>query len=395
MQEIHLPNLPPGYLGWLALGAVVILFASMFAQRRPEGERINVFGKFFLVMLRLTIGWHCLVEGMEKLHNPGWSSEPYLREATGPLGPKFREMAGDRVLDQLAADDKKLPPDLDADWQRYFDAFVVNYKLDDAQKTKAAEALEKAKQATVEWLAKPHPVPMSSIVEPKVTEEYDVKKRIKDYKEARAKADELEAELMTRYYDAAEQAEAYLKDKGDRPGERFRHEKVWQGKVWAEWLAFKKLAADERASLKKDIDGQTAAMKGALAKASALTDDQKKMSPVDEPIRRPIDWSNELSRSDAIVSYGLVVVGGCLILGFFTPVACIAGAVFLAMFYLAMPAFPWLPESPRAEGHYLYVNKNIIEMFALLALACLPTGRWAGLDALLRFLIPFRRRKDA
>ena len=51
---------------------------------------------------------------------------------------------------------------------------------------------------------------------------------------------------------------------------------------------------------------------------------------------------------------------------------------------------PYLPESPKAEGHYLYINKNIIEMFALLALAFLPTGRWAGLDGLLQFLNPFK-----
>ena len=89
-------------------------------------------------------------------------------------------------------------------------------------------------------------------------------------------------------------------------------------------------------------------------------------------------------RSDAIVSYGLTIAGGCLILGLLTPVACIVAGVFLGMFYLAMPAFPWFPESPRSEGHYLYVNKNIIEMCALFALAFLPTGRWAGLDALLQ-----------
>ena len=36
-----------------------------------------------------------------------------------------------------------------------------------------------------------------------------------------------------------------------------------------------------------------------------------------------------------------------------------------------------------AEGHYLYVNKNLIEMLACLALASTPNGLWLGLDALL------------
>ena len=392
MQSMRIPPLPPGVLGWLALGAVAFLFLTLFAQSRPEGERINVFGKFFLVMLRITIGWHCLVEGLDKLHNPSWSSEPYLREATGPLAWKFREIAGDRVLDQLTvADEQKLPPALDAEWQRYFDAFASHYKLDDAQKTKAAEALDKAKQATVEWLAKPHKVMIPSTIEPKDAPiELDVKQRIARYLKDRKEADELEAELMTRYHEEAVRAEELFNDKDhkDRPGERARYEKVWQAKVWANWLAAKKMATDERAGLKKDLDAQTAAMKDALAKSSDLTDEQRKMLPVDEPIRRPIDWSNDLDRSDAIVPWVLTIAGGCLILGLVTPVACIVAAVFLGMFYLAMPAFPWLPESPRSEGHYLYVNKNILEMCALLALAFLPTGKWAGLDAFLRFLNP-------
>jgi hypothetical protein len=58
------------------------------------------------------------------------------------------------------------------------------------------------------------------------------------------------------------------------------------------------------------------------------------------------------------------------------------------MLNLAMPPFPWLPPNPRAEGHYYFVDKNLIEMLALLALATTRSGRWAGLDALLQFLSP-------
>ena len=422
MQSLHIPPLPPGVLGWLALGTVVFLFLTLFAQKRPEGEKVNVFGKFFLVMLRITIGWHCLVEGLDKLHNPSWSSEPYLREATGPLAWKFREIAGDRVLDELTvADEKKLPPALDADWQRYFDAFASHYKLDDAQKTKAADALDKAKQKTIDWVAKPQKVMIPSLIEPKDAPiEIDVKERIERYREHRKKADDLEAELMTRYHDAAVLAEEQFKDKQDRTGERFRNEKVWQTAVWADWLAWKKLATDERASLKKDLDAQASAMKdalfyersGRLAKAQrqggagqmakdlawpGLTDEQKKMAPIDEPVRRPIDWSSDLDRSDVIVSYGLAIAGGCLILGAFTPLACLVAGVFLGMFYLAMPAFPWLPEGPKAEGHYLYINKNIIEMCALFALripADQKLGRSLRRPAPLRQPAAARRKSD-
>ena len=43
---------------------------------------------------------------------------------------------------------------------------------------------------------------------------------------------------------------------------------------------------------------------------------------------------------------------------------------------------PWWPTPPQ-EGNYLFVNKNLIEMLALLVLATTRSGRWFGLDALI------------
>ena len=51
---------------------------------------------FFLILLRLAIGWHFFFEGYHKIHSDEigptetskpFSSEMYFREATGPLGP--------------------------------------------------------------------------------------------------------------------------------------------------------------------------------------------------------------------------------------------------------------------------------------------------------------------
>ena len=51
------------------------------------------------------------------------------------------------------------------------------------------------------------------------------------------------------------------------------------------------------------------------------------------------------------------------------------------LFYLAMPPWPGVPEAPGPE-HSFIVNKNFIEIMALLAIAALPTGQWFGLDRL-------------
>ncbi len=92
-------------------------------------------------------------------------------------------------------------------------------------------------------------------------------------------------------------------------------------------------------------------------------------------------------------TYGLIAIGGCLILGFLTPLAALGAAAFLAMIYLSMPPWPGLPPNPKAEGHYLIVSKNLIELIACLVIATTPNGHWIGLDAL--FFGARRRRRLA
>lgn len=87
-----------------------------------------------------------------------------------------------------------------------------------------------------------------------------------------------------------------------------------------------------------------------------------------------IDWSNKI---------GLTLVGACLMVGLLTRLSALGGVALLMLYYFAMPPWPGLPESPMAEGHYLVVNKNLIEAVALLMIATSRAGRWAGLDAYL------------
>jgi uncharacterized membrane protein YphA (DoxX/SURF4 family) len=95
-----------------------------------------------------------------------------------------------------------------------------------------------------------------------------------------------------------------------------------------------------------------------------------------------------LEFADFGVKWSLVVLGACLLLGLLSRLTSLATALLILSFYLAMPPLPGWPEGPRLEGHYLIVNKTLIEVIALLALTFIPTGRWAGLDGLLQFLLP-------
>jgi uncharacterized membrane protein YphA (DoxX/SURF4 family) len=79
---------------------------------------------------------------------------------------------------------------------------------------------------------------------------------------------------------------------------------------------------------------------------------------------------------------GLAGLGTLLIVGLFTRFAAFSAAFMVLGFYLAMPPFPGVPEAPGPE-HSFIVNKNLIEVFALLALTSVPTGYWFGVDKLL------------
>ena len=106
------------------------------------------------------------------------------------------------------------------------------------------------------------------------------------------------------------------------------------------------------------------------------------------------DWpTTKLEWLDWSARWGLLIAGGCMVVGLFTRLACLYCAVFLVIEFLSNPPFPWFPASPKAEGNYTFVNKNVVELMALLALASLPTGRWLGLDALVSRVWPFRRRR--
>src|SRR6476620_37029 len=91
---------------------------------------------------------------------------------------------------------------------------------------------------------------------------------------------------------------------------------------------------------------------------------------------------SHLEKIDLVTMWRRSAVGLCLMLSLLSPRACLGGAAYLLSFYLSMPPWPGLPEG-ITEGHYRFVNKNLIEMLACLVLASTPNGLWIGLDALL------------
>jgi len=97
------------------------------------------------------------------------------------------------------------------------------------------------------------------------------------------------------------------------------------------------------------------------------------------PLPRPGDAARWVDRG---IKIGLTAIGGCLLLGLFTPLAAVAAALQLGVFYFASPPWPGFPAATLG-GHYLYVDRNLIELLAACVIASTGTGKWAGLDACL------------
>ena len=334
---------------------------------------------------------------------PNWrvfTSEPYFAVAEGPLGERLRkEYIGDpekvytgmlKQSDPMTADDfKKLT--LDQQAERCHPDVAKDLRTTGTENSAAAEVeAEKAKTA------------LGALPDGATDAEKKTKKDAKD----KADAAEYRARLLrdeamqlraayARWVYGVDRIEAKVGYVTGGEGalqftapERLHYIGLLQ-KELDEYTTRQKYnlgtgTGIEQARTKKaQTDLQTA--KAELANDSiAFVKDLKKAAGIevkDEPKEKPI------RRIDWLTRWGITIIGAGLLMGLFTRVWCIAGAGFLVMTYLSHPTVPWLPLPPGTEGNPLFINKNLIEALALLALAAHPTGRWLGLDALVHRLV--------
>ena len=90
-----------------------------------------------------------------------------------------------------------------------------------------------------------------------------------------------------------------------------------------------------------------------------------------------------LKSVDFLNEWGLTAIGLGLILGAFTRLATFGGILLLTFYYFSHPPFIGLEYTLPTEGSYLWVDKTLIELLALLVLFVFPTGKIIGLDRLL------------
>jgi uncharacterized membrane protein YphA (DoxX/SURF4 family) len=332
--------------------------------------RISGLTCFLLVVLRLVIGWHFLVEGAHKIHthwvgktatNSPWTSAGFFAEGIGPAAPFFRELLGDpdrQALARLKPEDDQLPVALTAAWQDYLDRYMAFYGFDADQKAKATALWGDAKDKALTWLKNGTTEVTKTFPSGAVEEKQTTPQRVAEYEAKLRDIDDVMHQRLPAFNQDVEKA-------------RLR--------------TLKAEAAKQRTDLLDDLQKQFDGFKKSLADLRSK-EQTAKAGFRDEPALKPIDYL------DLLTMWTHAILGGCLLVGLFTRASSLGLALFLVLVTLVAPALPYAPTPPGAIGYYLYVNLYVIEMVALLVLATVPTGRWFGLDALVSHVNPFRRR---
>ncbi len=424
-------------------------------------RQIGYLGCFLLVLLRMSIGWQFLYEGIWKRNTQTtakpWTAEGYLANARGPFRDKFRGMLDDpdgfKKLDYEEVV-KRWDAWRDRFLERYAGAENIENKLDDllngpkqfAQKLEQlppgvdneklkAQKLpkgtyvrynEKAKQLETNLHLLPAernallalaagkaasdtatgdddvPTPESAAAGgPPAAEDPAAQKWREAVKQLYSKSSRLSLK---------ERLQVLLKEDPDRVGvihesqegtvdhhrpgkidvykhlleryeknlkqarEAFNQEHL--DKQWREIL-------EKKAELIGPVDALTAELQSSAYKF--LKPEEFSRGSVPEA-------DSKIRQINQLTIWALIILGAGLMLGAFSRLSAFGAAGLLLLFYLPLPPWPGVPEAPGPE-HSLFVNKNLIEFIACLALATLPTGRWIGVDALFRRFI-FRKRTD-
>jgi uncharacterized membrane protein YphA (DoxX/SURF4 family) len=365
--------------------------------------RLSILTVVLLVALRLAIGWHLFFEGAWKeQHKDSWTSMGFLLAGKGPAALPSRWLAGDPTVKRdgwrFEVEPPPPPPDLSAEllrrftvppipdnlkdkpdlwhtylpepvqqeWEGYFDRFVKHYHLEGDALLQARNIFQRDKADTVKWLVEgAENIPRPPFAGGTQDATRKTQQRVRDYQDKLAEIKEIEEQERDKIGDGAKA-------------------KLDQARAEAElW----------RKSLLADVNTRTEQMKDDLRQV--LTYEQKRMAlpkPPSKPAEPALPWER-LALLDGIVRWGLIGVGVCLLVGLLTRLACIGGIGFLLLFYLTAPPPPLGPADPQAREHFCVINWNLIEATALLALATTRSGRWFGLDGLLQFLLPWRRRQ--
>ncbi len=298
----------------------------------PSRYSITLATVIMLVLLRLNIGWHFFAEGMKHYADPQWTSEATLRAATGPLAswyhaylPSFHGMeeylhGGTRETEEQAV--RSWTDAIINDWDADRQKFVNHHELDREQQNRAKGVFDTYQRELRHWAGDNRDALVTHVHEWRRNQLAEALPAADDVPFHRGRVNQKRAQLTS-----------------EAAGYRTELEK-----------------------LEQEYDN---------ALVDILNADQRQAPPFTRP-------HPSIKVVDGMMTWFILAVGILLLLGLFTRVACVVGALFLLSVVLMQPF--WVSDALPTYNQY-------VEMVALLALATTPVGRWAGLDYFLHKLV--------
>jgi uncharacterized membrane protein YphA (DoxX/SURF4 family) len=350
----------------------------MIVDRRRILGSFAVFG---LVALRLVIGWHFFGEGTKKLQYDrtdggvrlAFSADTELLDkAKGPLADWYFAFVpgGHEWRTLLAVPRENVPPTAEQAAERAKWVHEYNARRAEAAKKKEAAPVEFAPSAPFhDWATKIAGDWQAMLARVKGTAGLnDAQKQ---------QADKV-------YHDRVEALNGYLDDE-EEGITTYQHElfrlKNWRDSPEAKGVPFYQ---SRIATKNTETTGQVKAWLASVAAMDAgyyedlknvLTPEQRAQGSSANAIQLATydPAQSRLDKLNVVVTAVIIGVGVCLLLGLFTRLASILGALFLFGVVASQPF--WIADAVPTMNFY-------IEMAGLLVLAGTGAGRWLGLDAL-------------
>jgi uncharacterized membrane protein YphA (DoxX/SURF4 family) len=293
-----------------------------------------------LAVLRIVVGLHFFLEGLSHLRDTSWSSAGFRKAAVGPLADWYRSSLPEvgNWSSTLGGRDRHSSDDASTAWQ---ESVVQSWREVFAARVKVVPLAPAAREAAEARIAAATQE-LAAYVE-------GISPDLADY---RMQVDRLDAQ--------ARQPSAR-----EVPFERTR-------------------VADKRREL-------SALAAGWQTDAAAIGDKlmaewDAALAPADRVRAAAARPPTAMWKADRFVSWSLVTIGACLVVGILVPFNAMGGVFFLASVIASQPF--WVPGAQSTYDQW-------VELAALLVLATTPIGGWRGLDYFLRSWCPLARcRRD-
>lgn len=291
--------------------------------------RTTILALVALALLRSVIGLHFFLEGLSHLRDPEWSSVGFRKAAVGPLANQYRSLLPETGAwsATLGVADRRPTEEASAAWERsvataWEQRLAERLKvvpLPDDKLAAAQAALEASRKELTGWLTALRP-------------------DLNDYR----------LELVRLADKEATKAAAEVPFERERVAKK-RRELAGRASAWMAEAA----AMGRRLEATWD-DSLSAAEREKIVAATPKT---------------------PLWKGDRFVSWSLLTIGACLVLGLLVKFNAMGGALFLLTVVASQPF--WVAGAQATYDQW-------VELSALLVLAALPTGGWSGLDYFLQ-----------